>query len=160
MSDNHNGPMQRDSATIGMSCLFILVAAVSLWDTTNMLDSDSYVFPRAIAIAMIIFSLMLITYNLAKPRLEVQETVTETSTVRRVALVVVMLGSCLAMPWLGFLIPGILTFILLMFIAMYDQWSMQRKILYPLIAVAIVLGFYTLFGNLLQVPLPVGTLFE
>ena len=160
MVTSHNDSLQRDTATVGMACLFILVAVVFLWDTTRMLDSDSYVFPRAVAIAMIILSLTLIVWNLIKPRIEKDESKTGASTIRRVALVAVMLGGCLLMPWLGFLIPGILTFFSLMFIAMYDEWSMQRKILYPLIAVAIVVGFYTLFGNLLQVPLPVGTLFE
>ena len=160
MMSNQSSPLQRDNATIGMSCLFILLAAVSLWDTTHMLDSDSYVFPRAIAIAMIIFCLTLIVWHLVRPRLEKDESITEASTIRRVSLVVTMLGGCLLMPWIGFLIPGIFTFLTLMFIAMYDEWSMKRKILYPLIAVAIVVSFYTLFGNLLQVPLPVGTLFE
>ena len=124
-----------------------------------MLDSDSYVFPRAIAIVMIILSLTLIVWHLIKPRGEKSEAV-DASTTRRVSLVVVMLGSCFLMPWLGFLIPGIATFVLLMWIAMYDEWTSRRMILYPLIAVVIVLGFYTLFGNILQVPLPVGTLFE
>lgn len=160
MVNNQNGPMQRDASTIGMACLFILLSVVFLWDTTRMLDADSYVFPRAVAIAMIILSLMLIFWHLVKPRLETGKPAVQASTIRRVALVAAMLVGCLAMPWLGFLIPGILTFFLLMFIAMYDEWSMKRKILYPLIAVAIVVGFYTLFGNLLQVPLPVGTLFE
>ena len=160
MVNNQNSPMQRDTSTIGMACLFILLSVVFLWDTTRMLDADSYVFPRAVAIAMIILSLMLIFWHLVKPRLEAGKPTVQASTTRRVALVAAMLLGCLAMPWLGFLIPGILTFFLLMFIAMYDEWSMKRKILYPLIAVAIVVGFYTLFGNLLQVPLPVGTLFE
>lgn len=160
MASNQNSPLQRDTATIGMACLFIFISFVFLWDTTNMLDADSYVFPRAVAIAMIVLSLALIVWHLVQPRLEKDESVVEASTSRRVALVAAMLAGCLAMPWLGFLIPGMLTFILLMFIAMYDEWSMKRKILYPLIAVAIVVGFYTLFGNLLQVPLPVGSLFE
>ena len=160
MSNNLQGSLQRDTSTIFMACLFILVAVVFLWDTTHMLDSDSYVFPRAVAIAMIILSLTLIVWNLVKPRLAKGESLVEASTARRVALVAAMLVGCLAMPWLGFLIPGILTFFLLMFIAMYDQWTKKRKLLYPVIAGAIVLGFYTLFGNILQVPLPVGTLFE
>ncbi|MEJ2135376.1 MAG: tripartite tricarboxylate transporter TctB family protein [Desulfofustis sp.] len=160
MANNQPGPLRRDTATVGMASLFIFIAVVFLWDTTRMLDSDSYVFPRAVAIAMIILSLTLIFWNLVKPRLEVDETIIHASTIRRVALVAAMLAGCLAMPWLGFLIPGIITFFLLMFIAMYDEWSMKRKILYPLIAVAIVVGFYTLFGNILQVPLPVGSFFE
>jgi uncharacterized membrane protein len=158
-TDRHN-PLQRDTSSIGMGCLFILIAVVFLWDTTNMLDSDSYVFPRAVAIAMIVLSLVLIFWHLITPRLEPEHAVVQASTIRRVALVAAMLVGCLAMPWLGFLIPGIMTFFLLMYIGMYDEWSMKRKILYPLIAVAIVFGFYTLFGNLLQVPLPVGSFFE
>ena len=160
MQNNQNGQLQRDTSTIIMACLFILISFVFLWDTTNMFDADSYVFPRAVAIAMIVLCLALIVWHLVKPRLAKDETVVEASTIRRVALVASMLAGCLAMPWLGFLIPGMMTFLLLMFIAMYDEWSMKRKILYPLIAVAIVVGFYTLFGNLLQVPLPVGSLFE
>lgn len=160
MSINNQNQLQRDTATLVMACLFIIVAVISLWDTTHMLDSDSYVFPRAIAIAMIIFSVALIVWHLVKPRQKRSDTKTEASTLRRVSLIVVMLGACLLMPWLGFLIPGITTFVLLMWIAMYDEWTTLRLIIYPLIAVAIVLGFYTLFGNILQVPLPVGTLFE
>jgi len=160
MSNNQNDPLVKDTATIFMACLFILVSVIALWDTTHMLDSDSYVFPRAVALAMIVFSLTLIVWNLIKPRIEKKETITGASTVRRVSLVVVMLLSCLAMPWIGFLIPGIITFLLLMYIAMYDEWTLKKKILYPLVAVAIVVGFYSLFGNLLQVPLPIGTLFE
>ena len=160
MSNNQNDPLVKDTATIFMACLFILVSVIAMWDTTHMLDSDSYVFPRAVALAMIVFSLTLIVWNLIKPRIEKKETITGASTVRRVSLVVIMLLSCLAMPWIGFLIPGIITFLLLMYIAMYDEWTLKKKILYPLVAVAIVVGFYSLFGNLLQVPLPIGTLFE
>jgi putative tricarboxylic transport membrane protein len=160
MANNQPDSLQRDTATVAMACLFIIVAVVFLWDTTHMLDSDSYVFPRAVAIAMIVLSLVLIIWHLIKPRLEPDHTTSHASTLRRVALVAAMLAGCLAMPWLGFLIPGIATFFLLMFIAMYDEWSTKRKILYPLLAVAIVVGFYALFGNLLQVPLPVGSFFE
>ena len=57
MSNNQNDPLVKDTATIFMACLFILVSVIALWDTTHMLDSDSYVFPRAVALAMIVFSL-------------------------------------------------------------------------------------------------------
>ena len=160
MTTSQQSALQRDTSSIGMACLFIIIAVVFLWDTTTMLDSDSYVFPRAVAIAMIALSLVLIFWHLIKPRLEPDQAVVQASTIRRVALVGSMLAGCLAMPWLGFLIPGIMTFFLLMFIAMYDEWSTKRKILYPIVAIIIVVGFYTLFGNLLQVPLPVGSFFE
>ena len=71
-----------------------------------------------------------------------------------------MLVSCALMPWLGFLISGFATYILLMLVAMYDEWTSRKKLIYPLIAAAVVAGFYTLFSKLLLVPLPVGLLFD
>ena len=143
-----------------MGGVFILIASISIWDTTNMMDSDSFVFPRAIAIAMIVLSIMMIVWNLVRPSAAGREEQQAGSTVRRTLLVVVMLVSCFAMPLLGFLISGILCFGVLMLVAMYDVWTPQKKIVYPIVAAAIVLGFYTLFSNLLKVPLPVGLLFE
>ena len=158
MSNQNTNPV-KDTGGMIMGCIFILVASLSLWDTTNMMDSDSYVFPRAIAIAMIAMSLMLIVWNVIRPSTYPEE-YPKASTVRRTFLVMVMLISCFAMPWFGFLISGILTFGLLILVAMYDEWTPGKKIVYPLLAVAIVVGFYTLFSKLLLVPLPVGLLFE
>jgi putative tricarboxylic transport membrane protein len=160
MMKNKKSVHNRDMASVVMACLFIIMGVVALWDTTNMMDSDSYVFPRAIAIAMILFSLALIVWKLAKPAARKDANGIGASNFRRIALVGVMLLSCLLMPWLGFLISGFATFFLLMLVAMYDAWTPAKKIIYPLIAVAVVLGFYGLFANLLQVPLPIGTLFE
>ena len=71
-----------------------------------------------------------------------------------------MLLSCFSMPWLGFLVSGIITFALLMVVAMYLEWNLKNRIIYPLVAVAIVVGFYTLFSRVLLVPLPTGLFFE
>lgn len=149
-----------DTGGTVVCCIFILLAAVSLWDTTHMLDSDSYVFPRAIAISLIVFSISLIIWNLTHPDIARQQRPQNESTVRRTLLVILMLLSCFTMPWLGFLISGIITFVLLMVVAMYDEWNFKKRIFYPLIAVAIVVGFYTLFSSVLLVPLPMGLFFE
>ena len=156
----HNVDKARDIGGMVMGGVLILVASIALWDTTTMMDSDSYVFPRAIAIAMIVFSIMMIVWNLLHLATEGREEQQAGSTVRRSLLVTVMLLSCFAMPWLGFLISGILTFGLLMMVAMYDSWNLRRLIVYPVLTIAIVVGFYMLFSNLLQVPLPIGSLFE
>ena len=160
MMMNKKSVHNRDMASMVMACLFIIMGVVALWDTTNMMDSDSYVFPRAIAIAVILLSLALIVWKLAKPAAKKDAEGIGASNFRRIALVGVMLLSCLLMPWLGFLISGFATFFLLMLVAMYDPWTRTKIIIYPLIAVVVVLGFYGLFAHLLQVPLPVGTLFE
>jgi len=149
-----------DMGTVVVACLFIIMAIVSLWDTTTMMDSDSYVFPRVIAIVMILLSLALIISNLIRSTGEKLEKTKGVSTIRRISLVTVMLLSCVLMPWLGFLISGFATFLLLMLVSMYDEWSPAKKIIYPLVAVTIVAAFYTLFSKLLMVPLPVGLFFE
>ena len=161
MSTNTGKSKGMDVAGMVMSCIFIVIAAVSLWDTKHMVDSDSYVFPRAIAIAMIVLSILLIGRNLLKLTGEKKEvSQAGASTGRRIALIAGMLIGCLMMPYLGFLITGIITFIFLMLVSMYDEWTTKTKVLYPAIALALVIGFYMLFSKLLLVPLPVGLLFE
>lgn len=160
MANNNTLKKTGDFGGTVICCLFILLSAISLWDTTNMLDSDSYVFPRAIAIALIIFSIMLIVWNLLHPDAEEKQQRQNESTPRRVLIVLLMLLSCFVMPWLGFLLSGVLTFGLLMVVSMYHEWDPRKRIIYPLIAISIVVGFYTLFSKLLLVPLPTGLLFD
>jgi hypothetical protein len=143
-----------------MAVVFIIVAAVALWDTTTMMDSDSYVFPRAVAIAMIVFSLALIIWNLVVPSAGDGEPMPGASTPRRVGLVAVMLVSTALMPYLGFLVSGFIAFAATMLIAMYDPWTRFRRLVYPLVCIGVVLAFYTIFAKVLLVPLPPGLLFE
>src|SRR3546814_18571818 len=55
----------RDLPGTIIAAAFILLGAVFWWDTTDMSDPDSYVFPRSIIVLMIAFSLLLILRNLA-----------------------------------------------------------------------------------------------
>ena len=160
MTSSQKANITGDTGGTVICCIFIILAAISLWDTTHMLDSDSYVFPRAIAISLIILSISLIVWNMTHPDVAKQQRPQNESTVRRTLLIALMLVSCFSMPWLGFLISGIITFLLLMVVAMYHEWDTRKRIIYPLIAVAIVVGFYTLFSRVLLVPLPTGLLFE
>jgi putative tricarboxylic transport membrane protein len=139
---------------------FILLAALALWDTTTMTDSDSYVFPRTVAIAMIAFCLLYVVWQLIRPGAADGEAGSGGSTPRRVGLITAMLGSTVLMPWLGFVISGLGAFGAITMVAMYDRWTQRRVLVYPLVGLAIVVGFYALFARLLLVPLPLGTLFE
>lgn len=153
--------VRRDVGGMVTAAVFILIAVIALWDTTHMVDADSYVFPRAVAIAMIVFCLLLIAWGLLRPATGNGEvSAPGASTVRRVSLVVAMLVSTALMPWVGFLVSGFVAFLSIMLVAMYDQWTPFRKLVYPLVCVAFVVGFYFLFAELLAVPLPVGSLFE
>ena len=160
LTDSDEKQRPRDVPGMLMAVVFIFVAAFALWDTTNMADSDSYVFPSAVAIAMIVFSIALIVWNLIYPSGSNGETMPGASTPRRVALVAAMLISTALMPYLGFLISGVAAFAAIMLIAMYDPWTRYRKIVYPLVCVGVVVGFYTMFAKVLLVPLPAGLLFE
>ena len=159
-TDSDTTPAGRDVGGMVIAVVFILLAAVSLWDTTTMTDADSYVFPRAIAIAMIAFSIALIVWNLVRPSAENGETVEGASTPRRVGLVAAMLIGTALMPYVGFALSGVVVFAVIMWLAMYDQWTRFRLIVYPLVGVGIVIGFYTIFAKVLLVPLPTGLLFE
>lgn len=161
MSTNRVTGKTKDVGGLVMSCLFIIISLVALWDTTNMLDSDSYVFPRAIAIAMIVLNLLLIGRNLLHFTDKENGTAnTGASNARRIALIAGMLIGCVMMPIFGFMISGIITFVFLMLVSMYDRWSGKIMIIYPLVALSLVVGFYMLFSKVLLVPLPVGVLFN
>ena len=160
-TDQIESVARRDLGGMVAAAVFILVAVIALWDTTSMVDADSYVFPRAVAIAMIVFCLLLITWTLIRPASGNGDVPAPgASTARRVSLVSAMLVSTALMPWLGFLVSGFAAFISIMIIAMYEPWTRFRILVYPLVCAAFVVGFYFLFARLLLVPLPVGSLFE
>ena len=56
--------------------------------------------------------------------------------------------------------PLAVVFAVITWFAMYDQWTRFRLIVYPLVGVGIVIGFYAIFAKVLLVPLPMGLLFE
>lgn len=153
---------RREGDLGGMICAvaFIVVGIFALYDTTTMADRDSYVFPRTIAIAMIVFSIMLIAWTLIRPGFSAVAAQQPGSIARRVGLVAAMLAGTAMMPYLGMLLSSIIAFGALMAVAMYDPWTRMRLIVFPIVGVAIVAGFYVLFAEALQVPLPIGSLFE
>ena len=152
-------PLGRDLGGTVIAAAFILVGAACWWDTTDMSDPDSFVFPRTVIALMIAFSLLLILRNLIRGGGRHHRS-TEGSWPRRIGLVAVMLLGALAMPLVGFLPAGAAVFLALLGLAMYDPWTPYRRIVYPLVGLAIVAGFYVLFSEALLVPLPTGSLFR
>ena len=141
-----------------VAALLIVFACFVLWDTLSYVDGDSSVFPRTVAAVLILASLAyIITWLLggAEPEAPPQPG----SWPRRILLVAVMLMGALAMPLVGFIPAALPIFGALLVGAMYDRWTPFRIVVYPLVGVAIVLGFYYVFQELLLVPLPAATLF-
>lgn len=148
---------RRDIGGIIAALVLIGFGAVALYDTTTYSDVDSAVFPRTIAIALMLSAIGYIAYALVRGERTVRTP--GGSYPRRIALVAVMLGSVAAMPWIGFVASGLAAFFCLTLVAMHDPWTRGRVVLYPLVGVAIVIGFFALFRYGFLVPLPEGRLF-
>jgi hypothetical protein len=153
------GAPGRDLPGTIIAAAFILLGAVFWWDTTDMSDPDSYVFPRTVIVLMIGASLLLILRNLVYGGGRHHRSA-EGSWPRRLGLVAAMLLGALAMPLVGFLPAGAAVFLAILALAMYDPWTPYRRLVFPLVGLAIVVGFYVLFSEVLRVPLPAGSLFE
>ncbi len=154
-----NSSKARDLGGMAVASALVVLGALVLHDTTTYVDVDSKVFPRTVALVMIAGCVVVIVRNLLWPA-GAGETPAPASTPRRVGLVAAMLASVLVMPWVGIVVSGLGAFGTLTALAMYDPWTRFRLIVYPLVAVAMVVAFYVLFGQVLLVPLPAGSLFE
>ena len=70
-----------------------------------------------------------------------------------------MLAWALALPWLGFLLTGLASFVGLMVVAQYRRWSPRRLAGHLATGAVLVAFFYALFALVLNVPLPAGRWF-
>lgn len=143
-----------DTPGIILAGICILIGGIFLNDARTLQDYDSYVFPMAICVVMIVLCISFIVWNLLKPHLDKGATAKPGSTPRRVGLVALMLISALLIPYVGFLPAGLGVFAALMGIAMFKPWTWKRAVTYALICVAIVTGFYVVFDVVFLVPLP------
>lgn len=136
---------------------FVALGIVALASSGDM-SALGAVFPRTIATAMIVFSLGYIAQNLFRPAGKLPPG-DGGSWGRRAALVAVMLGWIALLPWLGFLVSGMLGFLGMILVGNYDAWTPRRVATYALTSVAIIGGFFVLFAVMLNVPLPEAALF-
>lgn len=133
--------------------LFIGIGLVCWWDISGISNPQAVVFPRTVIALMVAFSVVVIVRNLlgyAVPEARQPPG----SVARRLGLLLAMVLGTLAMPWLGFVIAGLISYMAIMAVAMYERWNWSRRLIYPASGVAVVLGFYFIFQGLFQVPLP------
>ena len=152
MNTSNNEKHTSKPGSLIVSAFFIIAGIVTLYDTFSYSDIDSKVFPRASAIVLILCaSISLIMGFLRAPR---HEGFGRGIWWRRVLLVVTMLLTCIAMPYLGFLFAGMIAFAGGLIAAMHDRWSAKTLLLYWGSGALIMIGFYSLFRYALSVPLP------
>lgn len=134
------------------------------------------VFPRTIAVLMIVLSLLYIglswrgarrvvlTQAEQQPGLEQQSqpaaheaaSATPASTPRRVGVMVVLLVWAFLLAPLGFLFTSACASVALLLIAQHDRWTARRGLVQAASTMLVLGGLYALFRFVLQVPLPVG----
>ncbi|WP_026379452.1 tripartite tricarboxylate transporter permease [Afifella pfennigii] len=152
---SERGPVDTGSLVVGL--LLAGIGVLALVDAAGYSDPDSAVFPQAVAIVLILASLTAVVRALLGLRNRAAPH--PGSTIRRVALLLVMLAAALALPWIGFLAAMIGAFMALILVAMHDAWTLRRALLFPLAGLFIVIAFTALFRYALYVPLPEGRLF-
>lgn len=136
-----------------LASLMIVFALGALWFSQGMSIMGS-VFPRAIALTMLIFSTaLLVRAFVARPQLPVAE---PGNTPRRLGLVAVLLVWGLSLRWLGFIASSLICAGALVWLAHYHVWTLKRVLAYALVLIAIIAFFYVLFAVVLNVPLPIG----
>ena len=146
----------RDVASLLSAGGFIVVGVLALYYTRDMTPLGS-VFPRTIASAMIIFSVIYIVWRFFKSHVGV-EPPAPGSIPRRLLLVAVMVVWALLLNRIGFLVTSVVAALALLLVANWDRWTPRRAIVYALSTLALVVGLYAVFAFGLKVPLPTGAL--
>lgn len=152
---NDSTTMQGRTGSLAITVFFLVAGIVTLYDTTSYSDSDSQVFPQTVAIALILFtSILLVTQFLRPGSIASVEGFGQGVWWRRILLVATMILACLVMPYLGFLPAGAIAFAGGLIAAMHDRWSLKTVLLYWGSGAVIMVAFFTLFKFALKVPLP------
>ncbi|MGE6607293.1 tripartite tricarboxylate transporter TctB family protein [Halomonas sp. NPDC076908] len=137
-----------------MPLLFISIGGMCLWKSQDMSQMGA-IFPVTIAIVVVVAGVLRLAQLMVRGVLSNTER-DKGSTPRRVLMVVVMTIWALVMPWAGFLLTGLASFVSLMMVAQYQPWTTRRLSGHLVTGALLVAFFYGLFALLLNVPLPLG----
>lgn len=150
----------RDIASMAFAAGF-MVLGVAIWTGASKLSMLGSVFPLTIALALVLFSTLLIIQNLRRP---VGPSVRagfslDTGGRRRLLLGLVMLAWVFLLPEIGFLATSFAAFVAITIIADYDRPPLRTWVVWIAAGAAICTGFWWLMANVLLLRMPVGLLF-
>ena len=146
---------RRDTPGIAGSVVFIIVGVLAFWGARDFTPLGS-VFPRTMAVAMVVFSAAYIVMALLRPT--APAAVPAGSYWRRGAVMVVLVAWSFLLGHVGFLSTSVIAYTALLVIANYDRWTPRRAVVYAISGALVLGGLYWIFGYVLQVPLPRGLL--
>jgi hypothetical protein len=146
---------QRDLAGMAGAAFFIVMGTLALWNSGEFSALGS-VFPRTVAVTMILLSIAYIAVSWLRPRgVQVHPA---GSIWRRTALMAAFVAWSLLLEPLGFLTTSVAAFVALLVISNYDRWTPRMAVTYGLVGAVVLGGLYGIFRFVLQVPLPAGIL--
>lgn len=143
--------MQRDRQGMAVAAACVALGAYVLWEARSFTTFGA-VFPRFVAVAMILFSIGIIVQSLF--RKSAATPAAGGSRVRPIALIGLMAVWIALIPPLGFLPATLLGFAGASLLAKYERWTARDWLLHAAIALVVVVGAYAVFAWGLQVPFP------
>lgn len=150
----------RDTMGMAFAIAFTLLG-VAIWMGASGMSMLGSVFPRTIAAALGLFSLLLIAQNLRRPLGAAFRASFELDKGdrRRLLLGVVMLAWVFLLPKFGFLTTSLAAFAAIMAIADYDRPPLRTWVFWIASGAAICAVFWWLMANVLLLRMPTGLLF-
>ena len=150
--------VRRDPASLILALVLVLIGGYVLFATASM-SAMGAVFPRTIAIVMIVTSVLLAAVKLYRPSVRDEAGEESGSPVRRMALIGVVLAWAVLFPYVGFVVTGLVAFFLVCLIAEHDPLTVPRLLLFAAVDLVLVVGAWLLLASALNVPFPRGVLF-
>ena len=153
----------RDVAGMVGSAFFLLVGATVFAMSFEMTPMAA-MFPLTVGAAL---ALLAAFYIFAAMRGYRGEAVEKGSTVgeqaeglgRRIVLLVTMIGWALLFPLIGMFVTSLAACVILMFTGLFERVSHRRLALQLGAVLALVVCFYILMNNILNIPMPRGIFF-
>lgn len=139
---------------------FIVGLSILMWrESLELVDSDSYIFPRVIILCMGISASLIVLRDIFwKSNITVAQHTG--SNVRRLALVCLLLVTVALIPWAGMGLALAMLMVLCIELSRFDKWSLTHRLKLHAVGLTLVILLTWTFRTLLYVPLPVGMLFK
>jgi putative tricarboxylic transport membrane protein len=155
------GRPYRDLPAVFFGVLFVGIGITAYLQTKDMTPMGS-VFPTALAAALVLLSAVLVAFQIGRPAAPSREhgaAEGRPSTVRRSAIVLILLAWAFLVPQVGFFVTSMLAFFVITAIASFERLTTREMALYAAVGMVVVGAFQWLMVAVLNLRMPQGWLF-
>jgi putative tricarboxylic transport membrane protein len=143
-----------DKINIAVAVLTVAVAAV-FWSQRSYTTEYGGTFADPVIIVLGVLGLVLLAFGLLRRPVGRGTEVEEGLPVRGLVLAVALLTAWVAaLPYLGYLVGGVVFFILMAVLMRTERPTLRGVLLDAVVAVVVVTAFYLIFTEVLYVRLP------